>query len=145
VRSHWALLSTLLESLRKQPNVRLGILFGSVARGDAGEDSDLDLLVHLRHDDHLAHAAATAALEDAVGRRVQLISLEQAEDAPLLLADVLRDGRVLVDRDGRWDALRRRQHTIATAARRDDEHRQRLAWETPDALEEIGRLRLGRR
>jgi uncharacterized protein len=146
VRSHWPLLSILLEALRKQPNVRLAVLYGSVARGEGGHDSDLDLLVELRRDDHLGHAEAVAALEDAVGRRVQLVSLDQAEEAPLLLADVIADGRVLVDRDQRWQRLRHREPSIVAASRLDDERRQRLAWDAPDALDEIARrLRLEQR
>jgi predicted nucleotidyltransferase len=139
VRAYWPLIAVLLEAIRKQPNIRLAVLFGSVARGEAGEDSDFDLLVDLGRDDYLAHADAAAALEDAAGRRVQMIALSEAERAPLLLADVLRDGRVLVDRDDRWPMLKRRERSILTTARRSDARRQRLAWEAPDALDEIGR------
>jgi predicted nucleotidyltransferase len=139
VRAHWGLLRTLLEALRKQPNVRLAVLYGSVARGDERDDSDLDLLIELRRDDHVARADAVAALELAVGRPVQLVSLDDAEKAPLLLADALRDGRVLIDRVGAWERLRRREPSILAESRRDDERRQRLAWEAPDALDEIGR------
>lgn len=34
---------------------------------------------------------------------MQAVSLENARRAPLVLADALRDGRVLVDRDGEWE------------------------------------------
>lgn len=142
VRIYWPLIAGLLETLRKQPNIRLAVLFGSVARGEAGEESDLDLLVELGRDDYLAHAEAAAALDDAAGRRVQTVTLNDAARAPLLLADVLRDGRVLVDRDGRWPMLKRRERAILASARRDDARRQRLAWEAPDALGEIGRRRV---
>src|SRR5215216_5077000 len=60
VRSHWSLLRALLEALRKQPNVRLSVLYGSVARGEGGDDSDLDLLVSFRRDGHVAHADVVA-------------------------------------------------------------------------------------
>ena len=142
VRAYWPLIAGLLEALRKQPNVRLAVLFGSFARGEAGEESDVDLLVELDRDDYLAHAEAAAALEDAAGRRVQTVALSEAARAPLLLADVLRDGRVLVDRDDRWPTLKRRERSILTTAHRSDARRQRLAWEAPDALEEIGRRRM---
>jgi predicted nucleotidyltransferase len=129
VRSHWALIGRLLEALRKQPGVRLAVVFGSVARGDEHERSDLDLLVRLRRDDYIAHADLADALEAVVGRRVQLVSLEQAADSPLLLADMLRDGRVLIDRDGDWPRLRRRERQIARQAQEQDELFERLAWE----------------
>jgi predicted nucleotidyltransferase len=133
------MLSRSLEALRKHPNVRLAVLFGSVARGSEQADSDLDVLVRLRRDDHRARADLVDALQEASGRRVQLVSLEQAEEAPLLLADVLSDGRVLVDRDGDWPRLRRRERQIVKRARAEDERLQRLAWEAPDALEQIAR------
>ena len=47
---HWPLLSTLRRALRTEPNVRLAVLYGSVARGDDTPDSDLDLLVSLAED-----------------------------------------------------------------------------------------------
>ncbi|MBA3383822.1 MAG: nucleotidyltransferase domain-containing protein [Actinobacteria bacterium] len=133
------MLSRSLETLRKHPNVRLAVLFGSVARGSEQADSDLDVLVRLRRDDHRARAELVDALKEASGRRVQLVSLEQAEEAPLLLADVLSDGRVLVDRDGDWPRLRRRERQVIRRARAEDERLQRLAWDAPDALEQIAR------
>ena len=139
VRAHWPLVARLLEALRKQPNVRLAVLFGSVARGTANGDSDLDLLVRLRRDDHRARAELVDVLHSATGLRVQLVSLDQAQEAPLLLADVLDDGRVLVDRDNDWPRIRRRERYIVSRAREEDERLQRLAWGTPDALDEIAR------
>lgn len=133
MRSHWPLVGRLLEALRKQPNVRLAVLYGSVARGSEGPDSDLDLLVRLRRDDYGARADVAGALEEASGRRVQLVSVSQAEEAPMLVADVLRDGRVLVDRDGDWPRLKRRERRIVNRARAEEAHQQRLAWEALDA------------
>jgi uncharacterized protein len=137
VRAHWPLVSRLLEALRKQPNVRLAVLFGSLARGSDRPDSDLDVLVRFRDDDHRARAELVDELRAASGRRVQLVSVDQAEEAPLLLADALGDGRVLVDRDGEWRLLRRRERRILQRARADDKRIQRLAWEAPEALEHI--------
>jgi predicted nucleotidyltransferase len=146
VREHWPLVRRLLETLRKQPNVRLAVLYGSVARGSEQPDSDLDVLVRLRRDDHRARAELVDALREASGRPVQLVALHQAEDAPLLLGDVLRTGRVLVDRDDDWPRLRRRERQILRRARAEDERLQSLAWEAPEALEQIARrLTVGRR
>jgi predicted nucleotidyltransferase len=137
------LVERLGRELRRQPNIRLAVLYGSVSRAEGRDDSDLDLLVELCRDDHLARAEAAEALEIAVGRRVELISLDEAEAAPALLAAVLRDGRVLVDAERQWTWLKRRQPSILAAARRADERVQRLAWTTPDALAQIQRRRLG--
>ncbi|MGA9099997.1 MAG: nucleotidyltransferase domain-containing protein [Methanotrichaceae archaeon] len=38
-------LEKILNKLRKDPSVRLVLLFGSLARGDASENSDIDLIV----------------------------------------------------------------------------------------------------
>lgn len=136
VRTHWPLVASLLEALRKQPNVRLAVLYGSAARGSDRPDSDLDILVRLRRDDHGARSELAEALQEASGRRAQLVSVDQAEDAPMLLADVLRDGRVLVDRDEDWRRLKRRERRIIGAARSENERVQELAWGVPVALEE---------
>lgn len=137
LRTHWPLLGALVESLRTQPNVRLAVLFGSLARGDEGPGSDLDVLVRLRCDDHFARAEVAERLESASGRRIQLVSLEQAREAVLLLADVLEDGRVLVDRDGDWPRLRRRATQLRRHAAAEREQLEREAWRSPEALSQV--------
>jgi hypothetical protein len=44
-------------------------------------------------------------LEQRVGRDVQLVRVQEAERSPLLMRDVLEQGRVLVDREREWAAL----------------------------------------
>lgn len=69
------------------------ILFGSVARGEADEDSDIDLAV-----EGLApelHFTAMGRAWHAAGRPVDLVRLEDAP--PALRARVLSDGEVLRD------------------------------------------------
>ena len=136
VREHWPLLSSLIEALRTQPNVRLAVLYGSVARGEGRPESDLDVLVRLRNDSYLTRAELRDRLRKASERGVQLVSLEQAEAAPLLLGDVLRDGRVLIDRDGDWPRLMRRRREIARRAREEDERLEREAWDVESLLAE---------
>lgn len=127
LRAHWPLLATLREVLRKQRNVRLAVLIGSGARGALGPGSDLDLVVELadagwRAGDRLADRLASAA-----GRPVDLIDLEATTADPLLLHATLRDGRVLVDRDGTWPRLLAdRARTGAAAARAATELRRDL-------------------
>jgi predicted nucleotidyltransferase len=144
VRGHWPLLASLIQTLRTQPNVRLAALFGSVARGEEGARSDLDIAVSFGRDDHQARADLAELLERASGRSVQLISLDQAKEAPLLLADLLRDGRVLVDRDGEWPGLKRSEPTIVRRAREQDALLEAAAWEAPAALERIRSRGTGR-
>lgn len=64
------------------------------------------------------------------------MGLEQAETMPTLLADVLREGRVLVDRDGLWDRLLERQPEISAAAAREERATARRARETVAAARE---------
>lgn len=47
LRTHWMLLRALREAFRTEPNVELAVLFGSTARGDEYDGSDIDVLVVL--------------------------------------------------------------------------------------------------
>jgi predicted nucleotidyltransferase len=134
VRSHWALLERALQFLRTRPGVRLAVLFGSVARGDAGEASDVDLLVRVRGG-WKERVATALALEEALGCPVQLVDLDRAP--ALLLADVLRDGRVLADRDREWERITRRSRAIARAAGDEDAQLEDAAWDTLERFEEL--------
>jgi hypothetical protein len=60
-------------------------------------------------------------LRRALGVPVDILMLEQVEAQPSLLSDVLREGRVLVDRDDRWGALQQRREQILTAGAREDQ------------------------
>jgi predicted nucleotidyltransferase len=121
VRRQWQVLSGMVRVLRTQPNVRLAVLFGSVARGDENDKSDLDVLVRYQEQSVHALALLQERLEEAGGRADQVVELEADETSALLLADVLRDGRMLVDRDGGWARLERRERLIGKRAAWDDE------------------------
>jgi predicted nucleotidyltransferase len=121
LRDHWALLSKLLSTLRTERDVRLAVLFGSTATGEDTPASDVDLLVVHRRPEWSTQAGLRIRLRRALDRPVDVVLLEQAEAQPSLLADVLCEGRVLVDRDGLWGALLRRREDILAAAAREDE------------------------
>jgi predicted nucleotidyltransferase len=122
VETHWELLSSVVSWLRMRPNVRLAVVYGSVARGDDRPDSDVDLLVSFAREDARTAASLAATLGEEMGRRVQVVSLAAARRTPLLLLDVVREGRVLVDRDGEWPGLaRRRPRLRREAAATEDE------------------------
>jgi predicted nucleotidyltransferase len=125
---HWPLLSTLRRALRTEPNVRLAVLYGSVARGDDTPDSDLDLLVSLGEDRADAAVKLAVRLERAVGRDVDVARLNRVQGtAPLLLLRAIDEGRVVLDRDGEWTALETRRSEIARRARDAHEARRRRA------------------
>lgn len=117
VRGHWALLAQLREALRTEPNVRFALLFGSTARGDDSEESDVDLLVEMRDSSFMRTIDLALKLEPLLGKEVQVLTFEDAESNPLLLAEAARDGRVIVDREGHWPQFRDRKPSFERRAR----------------------------
>jgi predicted nucleotidyltransferase len=119
LRHHWGLLAALRRALRTEVRVRLAVLYGSVATGNVGASSDIDILV--KYDgDPLARSRLARRLEHAGGRRVHLVTLEQARLAASLFADVIEDGRVLVDRDSLLPVLKREEEEVLVAARAEE-------------------------
>jgi uncharacterized protein len=92
----------LQQVLRERPeDLVAAYLFGSVARGTARPDSDVDIAVLLAKAPASELSAQPFALEDdlcaLVGRAVQIVVLNSA---PADLAfRVLREGKLLLDRD----------------------------------------------
>jgi len=119
LRRHWSTLSSLRRALRTEPGVSMAVVFGSVARGDDHADSDVDLLVALRDPGLLPRVALAERLRRRTGLTLEVVALEDALRRPSLMVEILRDGRVLVDRDGRWPKLRAQSRRVGTQARRD--------------------------
>ena len=131
VRS-WKLISNLRATLRTEPTVRLAVLFGSEARGSARADSDVDVLVELSDMSRLAEIEAR--LSEATDRLVSLSLLgDVARNAPIL-DEILRDGRVLVDRGETWRSLRANRSPTAMSAVRE---RRRMQRDARAALAEL--------
>ena len=118
---HWPTVARLRDALRTEPSVRLAVLFGSSARGREHRRSDLDVLIELDAPSGDRQALLEERLSSATGREVQLVFARDAQSSPGLLADALRDGRVLVDRDGLWPQLKRRESSIRRAAELRDQ------------------------
>lgn len=76
-------------------------LFGSVARGEAGADSDVDLGVLFESDPNATLEAPQFALEGELERLlhapVQVVALNRASAD--LVHRILRDGQLVLDRD----------------------------------------------
>jgi len=76
-------------------------LFGSMARGDAGRDSDVDVGILFAAEPPATldapQFAIEAELERLLGRPVQVVALNRASAD--LVHRVLRDGRLVLDRD----------------------------------------------
>lgn len=127
VRRHWPLIAKLREALRTEHNVRFAMLFGSAARGDDTEHSDVDVIADLR-DSSLDRVLDLAVkLEGAIWKSVDVVRLEDAEDDPTFLAMALEDGRVLVDREDMWTRLRHREVALRRRGQKIDEERKRRA------------------
>jgi predicted nucleotidyltransferase len=128
LRENWEIISTLTEALRTERNVRLAVLFGSIARGRAGQDSDVDVLVSLAEDRPLYLSHLAVRLTQALGRDVDVVSLKHVlTHDPALLGAILRDGRPVVDREHAWPTLIAKRPTIERAAVKARAQRRRRA------------------
>jgi predicted nucleotidyltransferase len=134
VRRSWSLLAALRAALRTERNVRFALLFGSAATGTDTRASDVDIVVDLR-DPSLEHVVdLSAKLAAALGRHVDVTRLRDAEADPLLLADAVAEGRVLVDREELWPRLRRRQAGLRRRGGKREAERARAALSGIDRM-----------
>jgi predicted nucleotidyltransferase len=118
LRSHWELLRALRGALRTELNVRLAVLFGSSATGGDHGRSDIDMLVALNDPAVGRLADLSERLSRRLGRDVQLVRLAEAEASPVLMADAIEHGRVLVDREDLWPGVRQSVNRWRRRARR---------------------------
>ena len=98
----------LLGALSAWPELELVMLYGSIAKGSARQDSDIDVAVlapsPLSPDARLAMAAA---LTRAVGRPAEVLDLSTAHGT--ILAEVLTDGlRLHMTSQAAYEGLLRR-------------------------------------
>lgn len=84
-----------------RPDIVAAILFGSVARGQARPESDIDLGVLLTHEAVKRGIARSRLIADVMGvlqrNDVDVVILNRA--SPLLLHRVIRDGHVVYTAD----------------------------------------------
>jgi predicted nucleotidyltransferase len=136
LRRHWPTISRLRAALRTEPNVSLAVLFGSVARGDDDEESDVDLLVGLRDPGLSNRVALAGRLQKSTGLPIEIIALEDALRRSSFMVEILRYGRVLVDRDGRWAELSAQVPSFEAQAR---EHSRIIAARAQKTIEMFAR------
>lgn len=134
VRRSWSLLSALRTALRTEPNVRFALLFGSAATGSDTPTSDADIVVRLGDPSLERVVDLSAKLTTMIGRPVDVIRLQDAEADPLFFADVVTEGRVLVDREELWPRLRRREARLRCRGRKKEAERARAALAGIDDL-----------
>jgi predicted nucleotidyltransferase len=117
------LISALRTALRTEPNVRFALLFGSTATGTDTPESDVDVLVDLRDASFERLVDLTTKLTRLVGRPVDVVELKDTEPEPSFLAQVVADGRVLVDREDLWPRLRGREDGLRRRGSQHDARR----------------------
>jgi predicted nucleotidyltransferase len=134
VRRSWPLISALRAALRTESNVRFALLFGSTATGADTPESDVDVLVDLRDASFERVIDLSTKLRGLVGRPVDVVELYDAESEPAFLAQAVADGRVLVDRDGLWPRLHRREVRLRSRGSRQEAQRLHTALAGIDRL-----------
>lgn len=134
LRRRWKLLAILREALRTEQNVRFALLFGSAARGDDNEGSDVDLIVEMRDSSLVRIVDLELKLEELLKRRVDVLTLKDAGANPVLLAEAVAEGRVIVDREERWAQLDSEAEAMNRRARRNLRKRSRRALAGIDRL-----------
>ncbi|HEX6900239.1 MAG TPA: nucleotidyltransferase domain-containing protein [Thermoanaerobaculia bacterium] len=97
----------LRQCVASLPEVKLAVLFGSTARGQAGPRSDLDLGVLLDPDTPEIRSNVEPELWRAAERTLDLIFLDKAP--PLLRFEIARDGVLLhQEQDHLWTDFKTR-------------------------------------
>lgn len=88
----------ILNALSIQPDVKLVILFGSLATDQGRAESDLDLAVDAGHDLTASEKMALiAVLAESTGRPIDLVDLRSVGEP--LLGQILRHGKRLLGSD----------------------------------------------
>src|ERR1051326_6183850 len=91
LRRSWKLLAAVRAALRTEQNVRFALLFGSAARGDDSEGSEVDLIVEMRHSSLVRVVHLELKLEELLERRVDVLTLEDARANLVLLAEAVAE------------------------------------------------------
>jgi predicted nucleotidyltransferase len=120
LQRYWPLLRRLRDGLRTEPNVQLAVLFGSTATGSDDDRSDVDILVVMTDTDIGRLAETAERISRRLGRDVQMVRLADAEASPVLMDEAITNGRVLVDRQDHWPALRDAAPAWRRRARRSE-------------------------
>lgn len=92
-------LSRVHDFLAKQPDIMLAVVFGSMARGEAGPDSDLDLAIYADPAPLSARRklALIGELSKITGRPVDLVDLRTAD--VLIRREALTSGKRIFARN----------------------------------------------
>jgi len=96
--------SRIRKILEGYPHVRLAVLFGSLAKGNAKKDSDLDLAIATDHAlDTKQKMQLTAELATAIGRPIDLVDF--ASTGEPLLGQIMVHGQRIMGDDAHYARL----------------------------------------
>jgi len=104
-------------AFRNEPSLRTVVLFGSVARGTARPDSDIDLAVAPIPSRAVAERVS-ARIDAATSRKVDFVDWDGARQSVELAARLLRDGIPLRDGAGEWSSLCADRRNVLRRGRR---------------------------
>jgi predicted nucleotidyltransferase len=90
----------LKDILSSHDNVQFAYLFGSYARGDERESSDIDIAVYLENSSLDNRLEVHHALELALKKDIDLVLLNEVKSMPLL-ESILKEGILLKDAEER--------------------------------------------
>ena len=82
----------------KKYGIKSAHLFGSYAKGVAGEKSDVDLLIKTELNG-LKYYGLVESLRESLRKKVDVLSFSQLNNNPELLNEILRDGEKIYDQD----------------------------------------------
>jgi hypothetical protein len=92
-------------------NVTLAVQFGPIRSESKDDRSDMNLLVGCKDESEETLLALYAELQ-TTGFRVEIMSLEKANDFPYALSHIVRTGRPLKDTQGQWEGLQSERNRI---------------------------------
>lgn len=92
-------IATIREYFRSKP-IRKAYVFGSYARGEANEMSDIDLMVELEPDAKMGFSFFGLApdLMEKLGKKVDLTTVDGF--SPYVVENVMKDRELIYDREG---------------------------------------------
>lgn len=90
IKNHIEAIKLKVVPILKRYEAKKAALFGSCARGEIAEDSDIDILVEIEKDISLLDfVGLKLELEEALGKKVDLVEYDTIK--PLLREHILKD------------------------------------------------------
>lgn len=99
------LVAELTDTLAGESGVVLAVLIGSRARGEAGQNADIDLLLELDPPGDEVVEGLHRRLKARIGVEIDPLTTRSVAHARRFWAKAVEEGQVLVDRHARWPSI----------------------------------------